>query len=135
MRKIQWSEDFVIGIPEIDNQHKALVEKLNNLIDTYNDNPDKIRDALDFLIDYALLHFETEESFMEQYNYPGLEEQIEEHRKFTKTVNKFVDDFLMMGATPEIAKRIEKELVEWIEHHILNVDKKIGEFIKKQKDK
>jgi len=135
MKKIQWSEDFVIGVPEIDNQHKALVEKLNNLVDTYNDNPEKIRDALDFLIDYALLHFETEESFMEQYNYPGLEEQIEEHRKFTKTVNKFVDDFLMMGATPEIAKRIEEELIEWIKHHILNVDKKIGEFIKKQKDK
>ena len=135
MRKIQWSEDFVIGVPEIDNQHKALVEKLNNLIDTYNDNPDKIRDALDFLIDYALLHFETEERFMEQYNYPGLNEQIEEHRKFTKTVNQFVDDFLMMGPTPEIAKRIEKEVIEWIEHHILNVDKKIGKFIKKQKDK
>ena len=135
MRKIQWSEDFVIGVPDIDNQHKALVEKLNNLIDTYNDNPDKIRDALDFLIDYALLHFETEERFMEQHNYPGLNEQIEEHRKFTKTVNQFVDDFLMMGPTPEIAKRIEKEVIEWIEHHILNVDKKIGEFIKKQKDK
>jgi len=135
MKKIQWSEDFVIGVPDIDNQHKALVEKLNNLVDTYNDNPDKIRDALDFLIDYALLHFETEERFMEQYNYPGLEEQIEEHRKFTKTVNKFVDDFLIMGPTPEIAKRIEKELVEWIEHHILNVDKKIGEFIKKQNNK
>ena len=135
MKKIQWSEDFVIGVPDIDNQHKALVEKLNNLVDTYNDNPDKIRDALDFLIDYALLHFETEERFMEQHNYPGLEEQIEEHRKFTKTVNKFVDDFLMMGPTPEIAKRIEKELIEWIEHHILNVDKKIGDFIKKQEDK
>jgi len=135
MRKIQWSEDFVIGVPEIDEQHKALVEKLNNLIDTYNDNPDKIREALDFLINYALLHFETEERFMEQYNYPGLEEQIDEHRKFTKTVNKFVDDFLIMGPTPEIAKRIEKEVIEWIEHHILNVDKKIGEFIKKQNNK
>ncbi len=135
VKKIEWTDDFMIGIPEIDMQHRSLINSLNKLIEKYDANPGEIKEILDFLVDYVLLHFETEETLMEKYNYPDMEEHVKEHRAFTKDINKFMDDFIMLGPSPEMEKRIEEGLVSWIENHILNVDKKMGQYLKEKMGK
>lgn len=135
VKKIEWTDDFMIGIPEIDMQHRSLINSLNKLIEKYDANPGEIKEILDFLVDYVLLHFETEETLMEKYNYPDMEEHVKEHRAFTKDINKFMDDFIMLGPSPEMEKRIEEGLVSWIKNHILNVDKKMGQYLKEKMGK
>ncbi len=134
MRKIEWRDDFLIGIDEIDEQHRSLVAKLNGLIDKYQTEPDELRAVVDFLIDYVLMHFETEEKYMKKYGYPGLAEQIMEHREFTKELNKIVDQFMLEGPSDEIEQKIEKGLIRWVEHHIMNVDRKFGLWLKERSD-
>ncbi|UZN22413.1 bacteriohemerythrin [bacterium 3DAC] len=132
VKKIEWSDEFMLGIPEIDMQHRSLVNSLNKLVEKYDTNPGEIKEILDFLVDYVLLHFETEETLMDKYAYPDMDEHVKEHRAFTKDLNKLMDDFIMLGPSPEMERRIEKGLVSWIENHIMNVDKKMGKYLKEK---
>ena len=132
MDKIEWTDDFLIGIPEVDMQHRSLISSLNKLVSKYEQNPGEIKDMIDFLVDYVLLHFDTEERLMEQYEYPDIDEHIEEHRAFTKRLNKLMDDFMLSGPSPEMEKRIEEDLVLWIREHIMKIDKKMGMYLKEK---
>ncbi len=36
MEKIIWNNDYCIGIPEIDSQHRKIIDQINYLIDNHN---------------------------------------------------------------------------------------------------
>lgn len=66
---VQWSEEYVIGIEKIDEQHKRLFEIANEaykllkdqfLIDKY----DRIVAIIKELKDYTKYHFQYEEEYM-----------------------------------------------------------------------
>ena len=135
MDKVEWGEQFTVGIEEIDRQHKTLIDKFNGFIDTYRENPQKVMDMMETLVNYIVLHFDTEEKYMEKYDYPDKEDHMKEHREFTKIVNKLADDFMVMGPSPELEERVENIVGLWIQDHILQVDKKLGAYLKERMKK
>lgn len=84
---LQWKDDFSVGIPLIDEQHKRLFEIGNTiaeLLKTY-DGQDafiEIMDQIDALVEYTKYHFEQEEKLMDHYHYSDIEAHIKEHRDF-----------------------------------------------------
>lgn len=130
MEKVEWSPQFATGIEEIDRQHKTLIDKFNEFIDTYREDPQKVMDMMETLVNYIILHFDTEEKYMEKYEYPDKGEHIKEHREFTKIVNKMADDFMVMGPSPELEEELYENVGQWIVRHILQVDKKLGAYLK-----
>lgn len=131
MSKIEWDDCFSVGVSLIDEQHKMLIQKLSDLSSAFRMGleQNKIIKTLDFMIDYTDFHFSTEEKVMKEKNYPGLEEQKQQHEEFKATLNNILEDYKEEGTTPTIATSINVFLLNWLIKHIMGTDSKLGKFL------
>lgn len=125
---IEWSEKFSVGVAKIDEQHKKLVGMLNELHSAMKDGrgKDVLSKILESMLQYAKEHFATEESYMRRYGYPATEAHLSEHKNFEQSAADFYSRY-QRGAITTI--EVYSYLQKWLVNHILNTDKKMGEFI------
>ena len=132
----EFTEDCMIGVPEIDEQHRHLFELMNEGIrlaaNSYTgDRYTSIKDLLDELDDYAEQHFTNEENYMEQIRDPELILQRNQHMIFRDRIREW--SFADINDT-EQQRRLLKELMEylarWLYHHIISSDALIGKLPK-----
>jgi hemerythrin-like metal-binding protein len=74
---------------------------------------------------YAFLHFQKEEFFFQRFNFQGSDEHIKEHQDFKKTVATLKSDLKSGKIT--LTFELLKFLKDWIEHHVLIIDKQYTE--------
>lgn len=126
----EFLDDYVTGIESIDDEHRRLFEiadetyrlsKEEFLVDKY----DQVRHILGELKDYALLHFEHEEAYMESINYKKMFMQKVQHDQFREKVNNLDLDHLDENSDAMIDE-ILTFLTNWLINHILEHDKQIG---------
>ncbi len=126
--KIIWDSNFETGIPEVDTQHKHLVDIINSLADSIgHTSMETLKDIVGKLKDYALYHFQTEEKIMEDASYRGLQGHRAEHANFVDQVLLFDLDVIL--ASEGLAWDMHQFLREWLTNHILVVDKKFASEI------
>ncbi len=121
---LSWNDSLMIGIPEIDKQHKILLVLFDELISLSKeeDNSDKILTLLKELQRYSIYHFNSEEEIMHRENLPNLELQIEQHNLFKKRIAEF-----MIGQNYKnrvLLNQISIFLRKWIIVHISDIDTK-----------
>lgn len=128
-----WQNNYSVGNIIIDDQHKQLIEILNNLHNAFikKEHENKIGLVILNLVDYTEIHFKTEERLFKQSNYEHSQEHINEHKLFIKQVNKFKSNFNKDKTI--LTKDILIFLKEWLEQHILVSDKKYIDNFKKHK--
>jgi len=124
MSLFEWSPEYEFGIDDIDNQHRKLVRILNNLWDSYNTGADReaIASIIDELIFYTKIHFNNEEKYMEDINYPGLKDHRLIHRELTSQVIGIQNDF--KNGNAKVDDKLLEFLKSWLSNHILVEDKK-----------
>ena len=71
---VKWKDEYLIGVPEIDEQHKRLFEIAEKAYDVLQDDYiidkyDGIVQIIDELKDYAVYHFRSEEEYLTKINY------------------------------------------------------------------
>lgn len=128
----RWNPSYSVGIAVIDNQHKRIIEYINELnkISTYNTQDNKhqvIKDVLFQLIDYTISHFSFEESLMEEAGYPLLKPHKKVHEAFIKRINFFKERF---ENGEDISKQLMMELQMWLINHIQHNDTDYTEVVK-----
>ncbi|MBF0339155.1 MAG: hemerythrin family protein [Nitrospirae bacterium] len=127
---IVWNDNIGLGIREIDDQHKVLIDIINKLFDAMSAK--KAKDILSAifkeLIDYTRYHFSAEETLMETCKYPDLAQHKHEHERLTVQVldlqEQFAEGKVMVDA------KLMNFLRDWLIDHIHISDKKICLFIK-----
>jgi len=131
---IVWNENFATGVPEIDEQHMILVHTLNEAsVKLQRDTKiETLQQITQDLLSYALYHFETEEELMQECGYPeeaqaDAAQHLEQHRAFSSKVVA-VHERIKSGTPPSSAELLGF-LSDWVTHHILKTDKKLGAFI------
>jgi hemerythrin-like metal-binding protein len=131
MKKLSWSSKYSIGVREIDSQHKKLVEIINDVIKAINSGNDnkKIMNVLNSLADYTVSHFATEEELMMKYEYPEFNAHKDEHEKLVNEIKIFRNDYIQEKVSLSID--IANYLKDWLINHIMDTDKKLGEFLNK----
>ena len=69
---INWDLTLDIGIDSIDNQHKELFNRLDQLLSSIDEgrSNDEVIKTLDFLEEYVVKHFNEEEEIQNKINYP-----------------------------------------------------------------
>lgn len=121
---MKWSEELSVGIGEIDNQHKRLIELINSLHDAMLAKQGKqaISGILDELAAYTVYHFQNEEKYMEKFGYPGYQVHKHEHEGFVLKVGSFQKDYNdgKLGLSIEIMNFLR----DWVSNHIKGTDKK-----------
>lgn len=129
---MKWNNKYLIGIKEVDNQHKRLVECITRFKDSISDEKkdtiDEMGKVLGFLVNYTNYHFESEEALMERIGYPELEEHKAIHRDLVTELKKI----LIKLKSKESYKPIEFYyfLMKWLTEHIEDEDNKIGKYYK-----
>lgn len=134
MAKVEWESSLSVGIELIDAQHKQWIEHLNDVGAAVEEHhgPDRITDALSFLIGYTKTHFDTEEKVMAEHDYPDLAAHRAKHESMKDTLADLVRDFEEEGATHELANAIDTMLVSWLKRHIRTVDHLLADFLKEK---
>jgi hemerythrin-like metal-binding protein len=122
---IEWSNDFALGIGEIDEQHKALVGMINALdASTHGDSgPETLRALLRQLNDYVRDHFAFEERLMAG---GGCSQELVtrhcgEHSYFRSVLKDLTADY--ENGRRSITIPLIEYLVHWLLHHIVVVDR------------
>ena len=131
----QFTNDCLVGVPEIDKEHEHLFALLNQtntaLQNTDADVAAITSRLLNELYDYANEHFAHEEAYMRSIDDPELNRQMAEHETFREKVTAA----LTAGdLTFDTAKELLTFLAKWLYRHILGSDILIGKF-KKVQDK
>jgi len=131
---IVWNDNLVTGVAEIDEQHRILVNSINeaNTRLAHNSSAEILDQITRDLLSYALYHFETEEELMQEFNYAEIKAEdsdihLQQHRAFSSTVVS-VREGIKAG------NLISREdllsfLNGWLINHILNTDKRLAAFI------
>jgi hemerythrin len=129
MALIQWNDGLSVNIVEIDQQHRKLVEMINNLNDAMRQGKGKesLSKIINGLITYAGTHFRTEEKYFDQFGYPDTGKHKQEHKGFTQKVAAFKKDF--EGGKRTLSTEVMMFLSDWLQDHIKVVDKKYGPFL------
>ena len=128
MTLVHWSEKLDIGIKEVDEQHKKLVEIVNRLYDAMRQGKGKevLGGIFVELIDYTQYHFQTEERMFSQHNYPGAAAHIKEHEDLTEKALELKEKFEAGKIT--ISLEVMKFLSTWLAEHIQGSDMEFGRY-------
>ncbi len=129
-----WNSRFETGIDLVDAQHQSLFAAVNRLADAFKAGTAKsqVKESLDFLIGYTQEHFQTEERFMREMDYPRLAEHRGEHARLMEQVRDLQMEF-------EDGKPVTMDvaifLADWLREHIRGFDLAYVRFMKEQHQK
>ncbi len=126
---INWDSTYLIGIQPIDNQHKKLVEIINEIAKLIKSGDDKesLSQLIYELVSFIKTHFKFEEEFMARYNYNNYGHHRYEHEELIDEIERFYNDF--KNGLPVLNLEIMYFLRNWLMDHILVNDKKLGKFL------
>lgn len=131
MDLISWSPDLAVHVDKIDEQHKELFRRFNQVGDAIWDGKGKeeVGKFLGFMAEYVVIHFQDEENLMLQNDYPGYSAQKSAHEHFTQQIMEIKEKFDKGQADTPLVVRVVEELGNWFKNHIRSLDVALGEFI------
>jgi len=128
---LAWSEKLNTGDEIIDGQHKTIFKLISDLVEAQikNESKDKLGETLDFLANYTVEHFEYEEKFMREINYPDYVNHKKLHKDFKITIDEVQDNYKKQGSSSKLMNILDKIVVMWVIQHIQREDVKIVGYI------
>ena len=129
MKELVWDRTLSVGVPEIDEDHRKLVNMFNllNRAVAEGASRDYTEALVDELISCTVWHFKHEERLMLKYGYPGLAEHRSEHTGLIDSAQALQRKF-QSGESPASSEDIE--FVEhWLTGHIYGADMDLGAYL------
>ena len=129
MKDLVWDHVLSIGIDEIDDDHRRLVDLFNILNHSVEDGDatEYIGAVLEELINCTVWHFSHEERLMLKYGYNGTEEHKMEHQELVNSARELQQKYIQAGKLDE--KEDLQFLEHWLTEHILVADNRLGSFL------
>jgi methyl-accepting chemotaxis protein len=124
---IKWNDRMSVRVPQFDEQHKQLVAMIHKLNEAMKNGQGKqvIGEILLGLVQYAESHFSQEERFMQQHNYPDYTSHKKIHDDLRGKVSEVIVEYEQGRIVPAA---IMMFLSDWLIGHIMNMDRKYGDF-------
>lgn len=124
-----WKEQYKIGNETIDEQHRELFHKVEQLLSIARtgseaENRRECMELLNFLISYTGRHFESEEALQESLGYVGMAEHVKLHEQFKNTIFSYKEK-VEKEFSKETLKQLAGTLMTWLAIHVCDCDKKI----------
>lgn len=126
---VEWCEDYELGIPAIDCQHRVLVDCLNRLWDaTVRHAPaSELLGCVNELEVYVRCHFREEEEGMRQSSYPEYEAHEKAHQRFSERVFR---ERVNIQADGYVTLDLIRFLHHWLLNHINVEDRHYADHAK-----
>ncbi len=131
--EIVWTDDFLIGIEELDYEHKSLVEHINRLHSELVKHADTemIKGIMADIHVRMASHFALEEHYMLENEYPHYIEHKGEHNKL---LDRLTGQMVGYESNPETVdiQAVEDNLKLWIVEHISKSDVKMSIMVREK---
>jgi len=127
-----FTEDCIIGIDELDNEHRHLFGLMGRAADLLRtdfvvDAYDRLKDIIGELEDYAENHFRHEEEYMEKIRDPEILHQRAQHDFFRDKMHSFsFADIDEVESQRKVLEELLEFLAKWLYQHIIGSDIMIG---------
>ncbi|GHS85096.1 hemerythrin [Synergistales bacterium] len=125
-----WNSSLETGIKLVDEQHKQLFDKADELL--VASSGDTIKKVLDFLASYIVKHFTDEQSLHQSVSYPKATAHRGYHNEYVKTFKKFQEQYEKEGPTLSNKMAANKIVVGWLKDHIMVHDKEFTKYYKEK---
>jgi hemerythrin len=130
---VTWSNTLSCGVKLIDDQHKELVNLVNEMFNHVTGNQIQERNYFDRVIQeavkYVRIHFATEEKIMIATKFSGYNDHKKAHESFVLAVAKNIKDY--QDGKRLTLSSFTKFLKDWILSHIAVMDKQYFEYFSK----
>lgn len=128
----QFTDDCLLGIPEIDREHRQLFSLINETFELLSSDDADLRltaqNLTAHLREYANTHFAHEEAYMQSIHDPELPSQKQEHADFIKRMNEVHIERLDNTKVKPALEELLNYLSRWLLRHIIGSDTLIGKF-------
>ena len=133
--EIRWSDSLSVGVPEIDQEHRQFVARVNELNKAIVECRDKptVERLLDLMLMEATHHFWHEQRLLAQWNYPERSAHAAKHAQLTAQIDHIMKEFERADVSFTWALKglhIKQLLVD----HLLQEDMKYRDFLLRQDD-
>jgi len=126
---IVWNKELETGIKVIDEQHQFIIESLSS-VETSTLEKNELFELLTRLQAYLSVHFDVEEDYMKDTDYP----EYQKHKAIHDKVLEDCQDILTQNYSNNDASKVAYKLVgymkNWFSEHYANEDVKMAEFLK-----
>lgn len=126
-----WNDNYSVGITEIDNQHKLLINLFNEIFEKRDNELDlneKII-ACEKFLNFAKWHFKCEFKYMTELKYSEIKEHLIEHSRIIKSLQDLkngIDRFYDDNFLSELIIILKK----WFISHLTMEDQKLYNHLK-----
>lgn len=123
-----WKDEYELGVPEIDNQHRRLfemVEELDGILTEKGqegEKKEKCKNAIIFMKAYVIMHFTDEEEYQKKIKSPRYEIHHKKHCEFTDTIRRYEEQLIQCNFDLQIIRKFSEELDAWLVEHVTGED-------------
>jgi len=119
-----WSDRLSVKFEEMDDTHREFVSLCAALSE---DNPATYIQRLDALIAHSIIHFEQENQWMQEHQFPPAGCHINEHNTVLELLQEVKRN--IEAGDQELGARLAEELPHWFEHHVDTMDHMLARFM------
>ena len=122
MPLIEWRKEFETGIPDVDHEHRELVNLINGLHEhiASGADPARVEEFLGEVFARIAAHFALEESIMRKHAYDEYDAHKAEHEKLLDEIRDIMD-----GATAGYANSLSTVVRDWFVNHFKSKDARL----------
>ena len=130
MALIEWRSDFETGVPDVDHEHRELVELLNQLhAELGRDAPaDTVSAFLGEVFARISAHFALEESIMRKHDYDQYIDHKTDHEKLLDDIRDIMDDF-EAGEYTAYDEALANAVRDWFINHFKTKDARLHSLL------
>lgn len=134
MNIIKWRESYGTGIPSMDNQHRNLLDLINRMYRIMRkvEVAGTIEEVLDGMADYSIHHLREEESLLQANGYAEFDEHCASHQIYLDKMEQFMAEWNTGDDKEAVVKEMYAFLRKWWLDHIVEEDRKYGEYLKEK---
>jgi hemerythrin len=128
---VEWEDKYSVGVKQIDEQHKKLLDFTNELYDACGagrDEADKLfKQTIKKSVDYVKVHFKDEEELMLANNYSEYPSHKKKHEEFIMQILEDVKNY--ETGRKFVPNNFVRFLRDWLLEHIAITDKKLQKYL------
>ena len=130
MTLIAWRAEFETGVPDVDLEHRELVDLINELHDQLDANaePDTVSAFLGEVFARISAHFALEESVMRKHKYDEYEAHKADHEKLLDDIRDIMDDF-EAGDFDTYDDALSNAVRDWFINHFKTKDARLHKLL------
>jgi hemerythrin len=133
---LTWDPALETGVSEIDEQHRLLFRKAGAVLEAVaaGQGALEVKRTLQFLADYAALHFETEERYMRAAGFPDADAHADIHQRMIRRLTEVASEFHARGASPSLVADVEALVRGWLTMHIAEKDRAVADWMNQARE-